>query len=172
MTHQGRALMATPTSERAKARPPAEPVEQGGPDEQDGQTAGGRARGVFSPQDIQADGGGSCDVSATGAEEQAGSHGAVGNGRPRKLEGGDRENDAEAGVVRADEQARILDHVFSKGRQHQVIFRGTYWTRTWAVLSKEEEKNEMKNNCSRLEGTALEFFSNKYGWNFRRRILQ
>lgn len=52
----------------------------------------------------------------------------------------------------------------------QVIFRGTYWTRTWAVLSKEEEKNEMK-NCNRLEGTALEFF-NKFGWNFRRRILQ
>nr|TKV98887.1 hypothetical protein SEVIR_8G003700v2 [Setaria viridis] len=53
----------------------------------------------------------------------------------------------------------------------QVIFRGTYWIRAWAVLSKEEEKNEMKKNCSRLEGTALEFFT-KYGWNFRRRILQ
>nr|TKW20406.1 hypothetical protein SEVIR_4G085801v2 [Setaria viridis] len=53
----------------------------------------------------------------------------------------------------------------------QVIFRGTHWTRTWAVLSKEEEKIDLKKNCSRFEVTAMEFF-NKYGWNFRRRILQ
>lgn len=52
----------------------------------------------------------------------------------------------------------------------QVIFRGTFWTRAWAVLSKEEEKTDLKKNCSRLEATALEFF-NKYGWNFRRRLL-
>ena len=51
----------------------------------------------------------------------------------------------------------------------QVIFRGTYWTRFWSHLSKEEEKNLIKKQCLHLEGLALEVFS-RSGWNFRSRI--
>ena len=51
----------------------------------------------------------------------------------------------------------------------QVIFRGTYWTREWATLSKEEEKTALFKSSQHLEGPALEFF-HKAGWNFRRRI--
>ncbi|XP_022682391.1 uncharacterized protein LOC111257326 [Setaria italica] len=51
-----------------------------------------------------------------------------------------------------------------------IVFRGTYWARAWAMLSKEEEKIDLKKNCSRLEITALDFF-HKYGWNFRRRLM-
>ena len=40
----------------------------------------------------------------------------------------------------------------------QMIFRGTYWTRNWARLSKEKEK------------TSLNVRNGKAGWNFRNRI--
>ena len=39
-----------------------------------------------------------------------------------------------------------------------VIFRGTYWTREWAALSKEGEKTALIKSSQRLEGLALEFF--------------
>jgi len=51
----------------------------------------------------------------------------------------------------------------------QVIFRGTYWTRNWARLSKEEEKTSLNECCQRLEACVMEIFS-KAGWNFRNRI--
>lgn len=51
----------------------------------------------------------------------------------------------------------------------QVIFRGTYWTRCWSLLSKEEEKVALKEKCRRLEVTSMEIFSN-FGWNVRFRL--
>ena len=51
----------------------------------------------------------------------------------------------------------------------QVIFRGTYWTRCWSQLSKEEEEKSIKNSCLTMESAVMEFFS-KFGWNFRTRI--
>jgi hypothetical protein len=41
----------------------------------------------------------------------------------------------------------------------QVIFRGTYWIRSWALLSKEKEKDELKGGCQRLEIVCMDFFA-------------
>lgn len=51
----------------------------------------------------------------------------------------------------------------------QVFFRGTYWIKIWPILSKEEERDCLKNGCQKLEITIMEVFS-KAGWNFRKRI--
>jgi hypothetical protein len=51
----------------------------------------------------------------------------------------------------------------------QVIFRGTYWTRCWSLLSKEEEKVTLKEKCRRLEVTSMEIFRN-FGWNSKLRL--
>ena len=51
----------------------------------------------------------------------------------------------------------------------QVIFRGTYWTRSWSLLSKEEERSNLKINCCKSEITVMELF-NKFGWKFSNRI--
>nr|XP_034583172.1 uncharacterized protein LOC117846164 [Setaria viridis]TKW40103.1 hypothetical protein SEVIR_1G224100v2 [Setaria viridis] len=51
----------------------------------------------------------------------------------------------------------------------QVISRRTFWIRIWTMLSKEEEKTALKDNCRKLETTVLDFF-NKNGWNFRNRL--
>jgi len=51
----------------------------------------------------------------------------------------------------------------------QVIFRGTYWRRSWSLLSKEEERSNLKINCRKLEITVMELF-NKFGWKFSNRI--
>jgi hypothetical protein len=45
-----------------------------------------------------------------------------------------------------------------------VIFRDAFWIRSWYVLSKEEEKKNLKEGSRRLETTSLEAF-NKPGWN-------
>jgi len=53
--------------------------------------------------------------------------------------------------------------VFEKKRPNsylQVIFRGTYWTRSWSILSKEEERTALSNCCLRLEAILMEFFNN------------
>ena len=51
----------------------------------------------------------------------------------------------------------------------QVFFRGTYWTRFWLQLSKEEEKDLLNNVCRQLEGRVLELFARR-GWNFINRL--
>jgi hypothetical protein len=52
----------------------------------------------------------------------------------------------------------------------QVVFRGTYWTRTWAALSRrEEEKNNLKNACRKLETVVMQVFNN-FGWENRNRL--
>ncbi|CAL4918480.1 unnamed protein product [Urochloa decumbens] len=64
------------------------------------------------------------------------------------------------------------DIVFKKTTPNsflQVLFRGTYWTRTWAKLSKEEEMNNLKQQCSKLEIAVMEIF-NKFGWKNRNRL--
>ena len=50
----------------------------------------------------------------------------------------------------------------------QVIFRGTYWARCWSELSKEEEKDFLKNNCRLLERRVLEMFARR--WRLRNRL--
>jgi hypothetical protein len=51
----------------------------------------------------------------------------------------------------------------------QVLFRGTYWIRSWSILSKEEEVNNLKEGCRQLQTAALDFI-NRAGWNVLRRI--
>jgi hypothetical protein len=51
----------------------------------------------------------------------------------------------------------------------QVMFRGTYWIRSWAILSKEDGMVILKEGCRLLETMALEIF-HKSSWNTRRRI--
>lgn len=51
----------------------------------------------------------------------------------------------------------------------QVIFRGTYWARMWAKLSKEEEEDRLKRICNVVERTMLEIFNN-FGWKTRYRL--
>jgi hypothetical protein len=49
------------------------------------------------------------------------------------------------------------------------LFRGTFWIRTWSVLSKEKGSIILKEGCRALEAVALEIF-HKFGWNALRRI--
>jgi hypothetical protein len=49
------------------------------------------------------------------------------------------------------------------------MFRGTYWIRSWAILSKEDGMVILKEGCRLLETMALEIF-HKSGWNTLRRI--
>jgi len=51
----------------------------------------------------------------------------------------------------------------------QVTFRGTYQTKCWSLLSKEEEENALKKNCRLLEMTVMEILS-KFGWKFSNKI--
>uniref|UniRef100_J3KUF7 Uncharacterized protein n=1 Tax=Oryza brachyantha TaxID=4533 RepID=J3KUF7_ORYBR len=51
----------------------------------------------------------------------------------------------------------------------KVIFRATYWVRSWSLLLNEEDDNLTKECCKLLEMRVLEFYS-RYGWNFPRRI--
>jgi hypothetical protein len=63
------------------------------------------------------------------------------------------------------------DLVFHKSQYKsilQVIFRGTYWIRSWAILSKEGRTILME-GCRMLETMAMEIF-HKSGWNALRHI--
>jgi hypothetical protein len=44
----------------------------------------------------------------------------------------------------------------------QVMFRTTYWTRTWASFQKEEGQVILQNACRLMETMAMEIFA-KYG---------
>jgi predicted secreted Zn-dependent protease len=64
------------------------------------------------------------------------------------------------------------DMVFQKSKSKsflQVVFRGTYWIRSWSILSKEEGQEKLKIGCRWLETIALEIF-NRSGWNMLKRI--
>ncbi|WVZ53651.1 hypothetical protein U9M48_004560 [Paspalum notatum var. saurae] len=45
----------------------------------------------------------------------------------------------------------------------KVVFRGTYWTKFWSLLQKEEGKNHLKWACRLSEKVAFEVFA-KNGW--------
>jgi hypothetical protein len=49
------------------------------------------------------------------------------------------------------------------------MFRGTYWIKSWAVLSKEDKRIILKEGCRWVEIVALEIF-HESGWNALRRI--
>jgi hypothetical protein len=51
----------------------------------------------------------------------------------------------------------------------QVIFRGDYWVRSWAILSKEEERLNLMKGSKSLKVIAIEVFNN-FCWNIRSRI--
>ena len=51
----------------------------------------------------------------------------------------------------------------------QVLFRGTYWIRFWALLQKEEERPLVLEGCRTLECSAMEIFASN-GWPFINRI--
>jgi len=63
--------------------------------------------------------------------------------------------------------------VFDKGickTYMQVLFRGTYWCRFWALLQKrEEDATMMKTACRALETTVMQLFIT-HGWRFSNRI--
>jgi hypothetical protein len=65
------------------------------------------------------------------------------------------------------------DMVFNRSKSNtfmQVIFRATYWTRTWSLLFKDEEaKANLKYACRLLETVVMEVFA-KFGWKFSNRI--
>jgi hypothetical protein len=64
------------------------------------------------------------------------------------------------------------DLVFQKSQHKsilQVIFRATFWIRSWSVLSKHDRKIVMKDGCRALEAAALEIF-HKSRWNALKRI--
>jgi hypothetical protein len=59
------------------------------------------------------------------------------------------------------------DLVFQKSQYMsilQVIFRGAFWIRSWSVLSKQEGRTILKDDCRALEVAAVELF-HKFGWN-------
>lgn len=51
----------------------------------------------------------------------------------------------------------------------QVIFRVTFWIRSWFILFREEGRLILKEGCRVLEFVALEII-HKSGWNVLRRI--
>jgi sarcosine oxidase delta subunit len=52
----------------------------------------------------------------------------------------------------------------------QVIYRGTYWCRSWALLQRHEVANEkLVHACRHLEKVAMMVFAH-YGWRFSNRI--
>jgi len=61
------------------------------------------------------------------------------------------------------------DVVFDKGHPKtflQVLFRGTYWLRFWALLQRSDDGNErILDACKLLESRAMEFFAS-HGWSF------
>jgi hypothetical protein len=44
----------------------------------------------------------------------------------------------------------------------QVIFKETYWTRSWALLLKEEDRLLIKAGCRTIETATMEVFI-RYG---------
>jgi hypothetical protein len=50
-----------------------------------------------------------------------------------------------------------------------VIFRGTFWIRSWSVLAKQDGRTILKDGCQALEAAALEIL-HKSGWNALKRI--
>jgi hypothetical protein len=57
------------------------------------------------------------------------------------------------------------DLVFQKSQYKsilQVIFRETFWIRSWSVLSKQDGRTFLKEGCRALETPALEIF-HKFG---------
>jgi hypothetical protein len=64
------------------------------------------------------------------------------------------------------------DLVFHKSQYKsilQVMFRATFWIRSWAILSKENKRVILKEGCRKLETVALQIF-HKFGWNTLKRI--
>ncbi|WVZ90711.1 hypothetical protein U9M48_036990 [Paspalum notatum var. saurae] len=65
------------------------------------------------------------------------------------------------------------DLVFNKSHPKtflQVLFRGTYWLRRWALLQRTEEgRDAIVRACKVLESTSMNFFAS-HGWPFMFRI--
>jgi hypothetical protein len=65
------------------------------------------------------------------------------------------------------------DLVFNKSQYVstlQVVFRGVFWIRSWAILSKDDGRNSLKAGGLLLESVALAFFHGS-GWNTLKRIV-
>jgi hypothetical protein len=65
------------------------------------------------------------------------------------------------------------DLVFNKSQYVsilQVVFRGVFWIRSWAILSKDDGGNSLKAGGLLLESVALAFFHGS-GWNTLKRIV-
>lgn len=52
----------------------------------------------------------------------------------------------------------------------QVIFRATYWARSWSLLLRDEDaRTDLNRACRLLESVVMEVFA-KFGWKFSNRI--
>jgi hypothetical protein len=63
------------------------------------------------------------------------------------------------------------DLVFQKSQYKsilQVIFRGTFWIKSWYVLSKHDGRTILKDCCRGLEAATLEIFHKSGGNAFKR----
>jgi hypothetical protein len=64
------------------------------------------------------------------------------------------------------------DLVFKKSQYVsvlQVIFRGVFWIRSWAILANDVGRDSLKAGGRVLESVALAFFKGT-GWNILKRI--
>ena len=69
--------------------------------------------------------------------------------------------------VMANQEYIVFDKVLAPSYL-QVIFRGTYWIRSWSLLQKED-RQMIKMDCRNIETNAMEVFP-RHGWRFNNRI--
>jgi hypothetical protein len=63
------------------------------------------------------------------------------------------------------------DIVFNKisiSSYMQVMFRATYWTRTWAVFQKDEGQKFLRTACPLIETLALDILTKHEWWSINR----
>ena len=63
----------------------------------------------------------------------------------------------------------IVFHQSNSNSYLQVIFGGAYWARFCSLLSEEEARTDLRENCQRLEAMMMELFARNER-NFRRSI--
>jgi len=63
----------------------------------------------------------------------------------------------------------VVFHNNKKQTALQILFRATYFTMTWAILQKEEDRDLFADACRALEVTAMDIFV-RNGWKFSNRL--
>jgi hypothetical protein len=66
---------------------------------------------------------------------------------------------------------RCIEVVFNKvliSSSMQVIFRGTYWTRTWVNFQKVQMKKTLQSTCRVIESLTMKIFAKHEWWSTNR----